>query len=678
MAKQSKNTANETAGKVSRIPFGLHKDFNYRLFFPLIIFSFALLLFARTVPFDLVNSDDDFMILENQEFNKEIGNIFASFDRTFFADDVYYRPMLNISFILDYQIAGLDVWIYRFTNVIYHAISSLLLYFFFIKLKFRYEYAFLFSLLFVAHPVVTPAVTWISGRNDSLLAIFTLLSFITLVDYKEKKAGKMWLFLLLHLLAYTISLFTKETAALSPFLMAAYLLFFRSKEKFFSKENIYLAIGWVVIGTFWFFTRQGVVERAIGAGELESPLAESFVTNLPSFIAYISKTFVPVRMSPLANYELKALIIGAVALIGIAAYAFMNKNINKKAMSFGFLWYVFFIVPSMLARIKDFDFDYAEHRIYIPIIGIFIIIIELLRALKIDFTKIKEIAVFASILLLFTIGTIIYQSKFNGPLKFWGHFIKTYPHTTRGFIGVGKHYFVNKEYDKVEIIMKKGISVKPDFKYWYTNLATIYLNQQKFALTEEDARKSIELDKNDFQAHLNLGYALGAQAKFTEAVPVLERAINLAKKPDKTLLRRLADAYFRAGYTDASIRAYAHYISNYSDDITVYYDLARVYSKSGMLDKGEEIFKQLETSNPNSAQLYINWGTFYAENNLPTKAEEIWIKGLNIDPNNDQILLNLIQLYSLMNKKDIALSYAQKYEKSGRQLPQNFKNMLNQ
>jgi tetratricopeptide (TPR) repeat protein len=334
-------------------------------------------------------------------------------------------------------------------------------------------------------------------------------------------------------------------------------------------------------------------------------------------------------------------------------------------------------VPSMLARIKDFDFDYAEHRIYIPIIGIFIIIIEILKAVKIDFTKVKEIAAFAVIFLLFTVATIIYQSKFDGPLRFWGHFIKTYPHTTRGFIGVGKHYFVNKEYDKVEKLMKKGISVNPDFKYWYTNLSTIYLNQQKYTLAEENARKVLEFDKSDYQANLNLGYALGAQSKFKEAVPILEKAINLAKKPDKTLLKRLADAYFKAGYNDASIRAYSHYIASYPDDIPVYYELARVYSRLGMLEKGEELYKKLESFDKNSIQLYINWGTFYAENNNPEKAEEIWQKAYRIDPDNEQLLLNFIQLYSLMDKKDIALSYADKYEKLGKQLPPALKNLLN-
>ncbi len=677
MSKNRKNTSPDLDNVKQDIPFGLKREFNYNLIFPIIIVALALVLFARTVPYNMVNCDDDFMILENQEFNEDITNIPASFDRTFFADDVYYRPILNISFILDYQIAGIDVWIYRLTNLIYHALSSLLLYFFFIKLKFRKEYAFLFSLLFVVHPLISPAVTWISGRNDSLLAIFILLSFITLVNYKNSSESKKWQYLILHLFVYTISLYTKETAALAPFLMAGYLLFFRNKEKFFSKENIYLAVGWVLIGTFWFFMRQTVVNRVIGSGELEYPLGDSFLTNLPSFIAYFSKIFVPVRMSPLANYETFALIIGAILTIGLAIYVFLNKKINKKVILFGFLWYLLFIVPSMLARIRDFDFDYAEHRVYIPIIGIFMIIIEILRSLKISFRKPIELGVFGVIFLLFTANTITYQTKFSSPLNFWGHFIKTYPHTTRGFIGVGKYYFINKEYDKVEKIMKKGITVKPDFKYWYTNLSTIYMQNKNFPLAEENARKSLQYDKNDYQANINLGYSLGAQNKFKEAIPYLEKAINLAAKPDHILLKRLADAYSKAGYTDASIRAYNHLLSIKPNDISIYYEIARVYSRSGKYEEAEKVYKDLLTLTPNSLQLYINMGTFYAENQKHTKAEQAWLKGLTIDPKNAQLYLNLIQLYSLTGNKAKAMLYADKYREIGGSIPPKLQSMLN-
>ena len=663
--------------EISENPFGLKKDINYRLMFPVIIFIIAFALFSRTIPYDMVKCDDDFMILENQEFNKEISNVFASFDRTFFADDVYYRPILNISFIIDYQIAGLDVWIYRFTNVLYHAISSVLLFFLFIKMRFRIEYSFLFAMLFVVHPLISPATTWIAGRNDSLLAIFILLSFITLINYKESKADKKWRYLILHFFVYALSLYTKETAALSPFLMAGYLLFLRKKEKFFSNENIYLAIGWVLIGIIWFFQRQAVVSEAIGSGKLQLSLAESFVENIPSFIAYISKTFVPVRMSPLANYEVITIIIGILAIAGIALYLIMNKKADKKVILFGFLWYLFFIVPSMLARIRDFDFDYAEHRVYIPIIGIFIIIIEILRSQKISFKRPLEIAVFSIIFIFFTAKTIAYQGNFSDPVQFWGHFIKTYPGKTRGYIGVGKYYFEKKDYDKVEKIMKKGISVKPDFKYWYTNLSTISMQRQNYELAEKYARRSIELDENEFLALKNLAYSLGAQGDFKEAVPYLEKAVNIAEKPDLQMLSRLADAYFRAGYTDAAIRAYDHIISLYPRNLDAYFELAKVYSETGKYEEALQIYNNLQKIAPDSLKVYVNLGTFYAQQNMHEKAEKAWLKATEIDPKNQQAFLNLIQLYVYMDNIEKARSFANIYMEKGGRIPEKIMKMLN-
>lgn len=672
----SKKKNNKDISKEKK-PFGLKKSFNYKLIFPIVIIVLAIALFSRTVPYELVNCDDDFMVLENQEFNKEFSNIFASFDRTFFEDDVYYRPILNISFIIDYQIAGLDVWIYRLSNLIYHAIASLLVYFFFIKLRFRLEYAFLFSILFVVHPLIAPSTLWIAGRNDSLLAIFILLSFITLIKYKDCKNSKKSQFLFLHFLVYAAALYTKETAALSPFLMAGYLLFFRGKEKFFSKENIYLPIGWVIIGLIWFIQRQVVVNEAIGSGELQLSLVESFIENLPSFIAYVSKTFIPVRMSPLANYETFSLIIGAIIVLGIMTYVFINKNINRKVILFGFLWYLFFIVPSMLARIRDFDFDYAEHRVYIPIIGILIIIIEIIRSLNINFRKPMEYGIFGVVFLLFTVNTISYQNEFKGPLQFWGHFIKTYPNTTRGFIGVGKYYFVRKDFDKVEKIMKKGISVKPEFKYWYTNLSTIYLQQQNYPLAEQNARLAVKYDPNDFQALKNLAYSLGSQGKFKQAVPHLEKALKVAKEPDPILLSRLADAYNRSGYTDASIRAYNHLISLNPRNDATYYDLAQVYSNNGEFKKALEVYEKIKKIAPGSEKLYINLGTLYAKHKDYTNAENSWMKALKSGGSNKEIYFNLINLYIITGRKQEAKALANDFINKGGEIPSRLNKMLN-
>src|SRR5437879_296672 len=79
--------------------------------------------------------------------------------------------------------------------------------------------AFLSALIFVVHPVLTQAVVWIPGRNDSLLAVFGLLSILCFIKYAEE--GKLSQ-LLLHFLFLIISLLTKETAISIPLICIAY------------------------------------------------------------------------------------------------------------------------------------------------------------------------------------------------------------------------------------------------------------------------------------------------------------------------------------------------------------------------------------------------------------------------------------------------------------------------
>ena len=67
----------------------------------------------------------------------------------------------------------------------------------------------------------------------------------------------------------------------------------------------------------------------------------------------------------------------------------MSKSIDKNKVYFGFLWFLLLVFPTLLIRIiyvEDF-FDYAEHRAYLVMIGLIIVILEILRANKVNFKK---------------------------------------------------------------------------------------------------------------------------------------------------------------------------------------------------------------------------------------------------------------------------------------------------
>jgi len=73
--------------------------------------------------------------------------------------------------------------------------------------------AFFLSLFFALHPVLTQAVAWVPGRNDSLATIFIFSALIFFQRFLSKEKLMDLIFLSLFFL---LALFTKESSILLP------------------------------------------------------------------------------------------------------------------------------------------------------------------------------------------------------------------------------------------------------------------------------------------------------------------------------------------------------------------------------------------------------------------------------------------------------------------------------
>src|SRR4030067_3703612 len=146
-----------------------------------VIFS-SLAVYINSLSGDFI-WDDIEQIVDNPVI-KDIRNI-----PSFFTSDLwrlienptigsyYYRPLFLLSLTLDYSLWNLNPLGYHITNLILHAINSLLIYQIGRRLFLHNAPAFLGAALFAVHPVHTESIAWISGRTDPITAVFFLLSF---------------------------------------------------------------------------------------------------------------------------------------------------------------------------------------------------------------------------------------------------------------------------------------------------------------------------------------------------------------------------------------------------------------------------------------------------------------------------------------------------------------------
>src|SRR6185312_10297730 len=206
-------------------------------FLPLSVVIICIVTFSlydKSIKNDYLDLDDMTIIVRNYNFIKDFSNAGQAFKQGVFQvqgekDTLtsYYRPIVTLSFMADSYISPKKSSFpvpapYIRDNILYHIAACILLFFLLLELSIPPLPSLALALIFAVHPLLNQAVAWIPGRNDSLLTIFILASFISLLKYlKTKKAG----LITLHIFFFLLALFTKENAVMFIPLIFIYLRF---------------------------------------------------------------------------------------------------------------------------------------------------------------------------------------------------------------------------------------------------------------------------------------------------------------------------------------------------------------------------------------------------------------------------------------------------------------------
>src|SRR3989338_3661774 len=88
-----------------------------------------------------------------------------------------------------YSMAGYNPFFFHLTNIILHALNTILV-FLFLRLFFKVESSFLAACLFAVHPIHTEAVAWISGKPYIIQSLFILVPLLLYYKATNIKEGK--------------------------------------------------------------------------------------------------------------------------------------------------------------------------------------------------------------------------------------------------------------------------------------------------------------------------------------------------------------------------------------------------------------------------------------------------------------------------------------------------------
>jgi hypothetical protein len=522
------NTGKKQTGKNSGKPkVPDRKPFLLRLpWIPIVVIT--LLVYGKTLFFDFTRFDDTIFIVENQPFNNSPGSIAASFQRGLFnpANDIYYRPLLMVDFVVESRLFGVDPAWYHFTNLLFHMISVWLLFLFLKRLSIPETDALLLALLFAIHPVLSQAVAWIPGRNDMLLMIF-LLGVLLLCDKYLKKPGPgRFIFQFVLLL---LALFTKETAVIIPVATLALFLFvFRIPWK----KLALLSGSWVVAIAFWTLVRSQATLAFSKSGTSE--LFRAGIDRLPAIVQYLGKIFFPFNLSVFPMIENITILWGILAVIVLIALVVISRSYKKPLTWFGLFWFLIFLAPVLIVP-KSLNDQVFEHRLYIPLAGILMILSQTVVC-SAKLSPRYKTAGFGAVILLFAILSFFRVDSFKDPFTFWEKAAGDAPNSsyTKMLYGLkiedkerqkkilleayalnpaekhigyylGKIFMEQKDYPKADSFLKNE-TIQPYPQYpdtWFTRADIAYkVNQPDSALAY--LRETLRLDPLHEQANFNL------------------------------------------------------------------------------------------------------------------------------------------------------------------------------
>jgi tetratricopeptide (TPR) repeat protein len=469
----------------------------------LIIFFLGILLYSLTAFFGFSYLDDHVLILENNPMINsvsDIGNIFVE-DAFFSNSNFYYRPILNISFMLDSFISGPLPWFYHLVNVLLHILAACLVFKLLNKLQDSRFLGLFLALLFLFHPALVQAVAWIPGRNDSLLAIFILSSFLYFIKFLETPKTANYVG---YVLFFLLALFTKEAAIFFPILLIFYYLFL-SKKKFAETNGLISMFGATAAIFIWFLFRS----LAMSEGSLTIySVFNSILDNSPVLIIGLGKFFFPYDLSIMAVIRDAHVLYGLIAIALLFVVFIWKKGIKKEYFAFGLLWYFLFLVPSLINPESSSFYYVLEHRFYLPFIGLLIIISQIQFLQEINYKKFKSFLPFLLILVLSFSLAAYHLPNFQNRLIFWQSAVFSSPSSPIAHRNLGAMLYLDGRKDEAIVQYQLALQANKNEPMAHNNIGLIYMEKGDLQAAESEFKRELEINPGYDKTLINLNNLL--------------------------------------------------------------------------------------------------------------------------------------------------------------------------
>ncbi|HVZ65482.1 MAG TPA: tetratricopeptide repeat protein [Lacunisphaera sp.] len=469
------------------------------------------------------------------------------------------RPVVNLSFALNYALSGERVWSYHAFNLLVHFLAACTLFGLvrrtleLPRLRPRFGDAALalaaaVAAIWLLHPLQTEAVTYVVQRTESLAGLLMLLTLYAFGRAVTAEKPLRWY--VLTVAACLVTDGTKEIAATLPllvFLFDGAFVCEGYRDAWRRHRGIHLALvaTWVPLamivlgsggdrsGSTGF--EQGVPPWSYWLNQFEAIVTYLRLALWPHPLIFERGTF----WRSLAEAVPYALVV--VPLIAASLVAVIRRP------ALGFLGAWFFVILSPTSVMPGKVQMIAEHRMYLPLAAV---VAGIVAGAYVAFGR-RSLVAWPVVALVLGGVTFARNDTYRSALALWSDTVARAPHNALAHYSLGVAYTELGRYD--DAVREGELALQYDQPLGYARRSLMIHNKLGFDLAklgrlpEAVAHYEAALrEKPDYAvAHLNLARALVQLDRQPEAIGHFQEAIRLGAGVDAHA--ELADALMHEG-----------------------------------------------------------------------------------------------------------------------------------
>jgi tetratricopeptide (TPR) repeat protein len=504
---------------------------------------------------------DDAYLARDNPFIKSPLLALEAFRHYLFLDSFsgHYRPVQNLSFMVDYFFWNADLTGFHLTNILLHVASGLLLYRL-LTLLFRDGgglwkidgqkavrtgplAALIISAIWMVHPVHSAAIDYISGRADSLAFLFAAAAWLLVL--RARTANSSWSKFTLYVLAAfsaLLALCSRETACIWLFIFLLHTLGFAKGVA--KKSRIVTVICCLfVFGIYAELHQLPGARQRQGADDNWPPPVRAVLMlralgDYGRLLVYPANLHMERTVLEPDNYRdrdfwrrsagAEYLSILGLGVFAVLVFGCVKAGPGQRARLLGAIWFVAAYLP--ISNIIQLNATVAEHWLYLPSVGLLIFLAGCTLELSIGYQRALAL-IAAGAVIIFGVRSFARSGDWVNEETFYQRTFESGSRSARVAVNLAQIYASRGLYADAERMFRLVVKQNPDYPIAQNNLASVLYREGK---TKEAENLYVEIEKKSVETRkeyartwigaLNLALVRDKAGEREAAVTILERA----------------------------------------------------------------------------------------------------------------------------------------------------------